>query len=44
VSTSGAVLSGAKDRHDRDYDVLVVEDSCCALSEEQHRAVIDRPY
>lgn len=42
VSTSGAVLSGAKDGHDRDYDVYVLEDCCCALSEEQHRAVIEQ--
>lgn len=42
VSTSGAVLSGAKDGHDRDYDVYVVEDCCCALSEEQHLAVVDQ--
>ena len=42
VSTSGAVLSAAKDGHDRDYDVFVLDDCCCALSEEQHRAVIDQ--
>lgn len=42
VSTSGAVLSGAKDGHDRDYDVYVLEDCCCALSEEQHQAVIEQ--
>lgn len=42
VSTSGAVLSGAKDGHDRDYDVYVLDDCCCALSEEQHQAVIDQ--
>jgi nicotinamidase-related amidase len=42
VSTSGAVLSGAKDGHDRDYDVFVLDDCCCALSEEQHQAVIDQ--
>jgi nicotinamidase-related amidase len=42
VSTSGAVLSGAKDGHDRDYDVYVLDDCCCALSEEQHKAVIDQ--
>lgn len=41
VSTSGAVLSGAKDAHDRDYEVVVLDDCCCALSEEQHRCVID---
>ena len=42
VSTSGAVLSGAKDGHDRDYDVYVIDDCCCALTEEQHQAVIDQ--
>jgi len=42
VSTSGAVLSGAKDGHDRDYDVYVLEDCCCALSEDQHQAVVDQ--
>jgi nicotinamidase-related amidase len=42
VSTSGAVLSAAKDGHDRDYDVFVLEDCCWALSEEQHRPVIEQ--
>jgi len=42
VSTSGAVLSGAKDGHDRDYDVYVLDDCCCALNESQHQAVIDQ--
>lgn len=42
VSTSGAVLSAAKDGHDRDYDVYVIEDCCCALSEAQHQAVVDQ--
>ena len=42
VSTSGAVLSGAKDGHDRDYDVYVIEDCCCALSEAQHQGVVDQ--
>lgn len=42
VSTSGAVLSAAKDGHDRDYDVYVLDDCCCALSEAQHQAVIDQ--
>jgi nicotinamidase-related amidase len=42
VSTSGAVLSAAKDGHDRDYDVFVLEDCCCALSEVQHQAVIEQ--
>ena len=42
VSTSGAVLSAAKDGHDRDYEVFVVEDCCAALTDEQHEAVIEQ--
>lgn len=42
VSTSGAVLSAAKDGHDRDYDMVVLEDCCCALSGAQHQAVIEQ--
>ena len=41
-AVSSAVLSGAKDGHDRDYEVYVLDDCCCALSEEQHQAVIDQ--
>ena len=42
VSTSGAVLSAAKDGHDRDYDVYVLEDCSAALTDEQHQAVIEQ--
>ena len=42
VSTSGAVLSAAKDGHDRDYEVFVLEDCCAALTDEQHQAVIEQ--
>lgn len=42
VSTSGAVLSAAKEGHDRDYEIVVLEDCCCALTEEQHQAVIEQ--
>jgi nicotinamidase-related amidase len=42
VSTSGAVLSAAKDGHDRDYDIVVLEDCSCAASEAQHQAVIEQ--
>lgn len=41
VSTGGAVLSCAKDAHDRDYEVVVLEDCCCALDEEQHRCAME---
>jgi nicotinamidase-related amidase len=42
VSTTGAVLSAAKDGHDRDYEMYVLEDCCSALSETQHQAAIDQ--
>lgn len=42
VSTSGAVLSAAKEGHDRDYEIIVLEDCCCALTEAQHLAVIEQ--
>ena len=42
VSTSGAVLSAAKEGHDRDYEIVVLDDCCCALTEEQHQAVIEQ--
>jgi nicotinamidase-related amidase len=42
VSTSGAVLSAAKDGHDRDYAVFVLEDCCAALTDEQHQGVIEQ--
>jgi nicotinamidase-related amidase len=42
VSTSGAVLSAAKDGHDRDYKITIVEDACCALPAAQHEAVLEQ--
>lgn len=42
VSTSGAVLSAAKEGHDRDYRIFVLEDCSAALTDEQHNAVIDQ--
>jgi nicotinamidase-related amidase len=42
VSTSGAVLSLAKEGHDRDYEIVVLEDCCAALTDEQHAAVIEQ--
>ncbi len=42
VSTSGAVLSAAKDGHDRDYEIVIVEDACAALPPAQHDAVIEQ--
>jgi len=42
VSTSGAVLSLAKEGHDRDYEIVVLEDCCAALTNEQHQAVVEQ--
>ena len=36
VSTTWAVESTVRDDHDRDYEVLVVEDACAASSAEEH--------
>ena len=42
VSTSGAVLSLAKEGHDRDYEIVVLEDCSAALTDEQHASVIEQ--
>lgn len=36
VSTTWAVESTVRDAHDRDYEVLVVDDACAASSAEEH--------
>lgn len=41
VSTTGAVLSLAKDGHDRDYEITILEDCCAAISELQHNGAIE---
>ncbi|KTD61325.1 isochorismatase [Legionella santicrucis] len=40
VSTSWAVQSTARDAHDRDYKVCIVEDICAAASQEEHLSSI----
>lgn len=40
VSTTWAVESTARDAHDRDYQVIVIEDACAARSEEDHRQAL----
>jgi nicotinamidase-related amidase len=37
VSTMMAVQSAARDAHDRDYQVLILEEACAAASEQDHR-------
>jgi nicotinamidase-related amidase len=36
VSTTYVVQATARDAHDRDYEVVVLEDCCAALSQEEH--------
>lgn len=40
VSTTWAVESTARDAHDRDYQVVVVEEACAARSEDDHRQAL----
>jgi len=36
VSTNGVVHSGAREAHDRDYDVVVLEDCCAGVTPDEH--------
>ncbi len=40
VATDMAVQTTARDAHDRDYKVVVLEDLCAASTDEEHQAVI----
>ena len=41
VATTGAVLSAAKDGHDRDYDITILDDCSAAITDEQHKATLE---
>jgi biuret amidohydrolase len=41
VSTAWAVQAAARDAHDRDYQVMVVEDLCAAATEAEHEASME---
>jgi nicotinamidase-related amidase len=41
VSTTWAVQSTARDAHDRDYQVVILEDACAAADDADHRRSID---
>ncbi|MEI8034497.1 MAG: cysteine hydrolase [Betaproteobacteria bacterium] len=41
VSTTGAVLSAAKDGHDRDYDITILDDCSAAITDEHHKVTLD---
>lgn len=40
VSTNAVVQSAVREGHDRDYQMVILEDCCCALSEEEHQNAI----
>jgi nicotinamidase-related amidase len=40
VSTNGVVHSGARDGHDRDYDIVIFEDCCAGVSADEHMHAI----
>ena len=37
VSTQAVVQATVRDAHDRDFEVVVIEDACCAHSEQEHQ-------
>lgn len=40
VSTNGVVHSGARDAHDRDYEVVILEDCCAGVAPDEHTHAI----
>ena len=40
VSTNGVVHSGAREAHDRDYEVVILEDCCAGVTSEEHSHAI----
>mgnify|MGYP003337015717 CR=1 FL=1 len=41
VSTTGAVLSAAKDGHDRNFDIVILDDCSAALTDEHHKVTLE---
>lgn len=40
ISTNAVVQAMVREGHDRDYEIVVLEDCCCALSTEEHESAI----
>ncbi|MCB2079405.1 MAG: cysteine hydrolase [Novosphingobium sp.] len=40
VSTNGVVHSGAREAHDRDYEVVILEDCCAGVTSDEHMHAI----
>jgi nicotinamidase-related amidase len=41
ISTNAVVQATVRDGHDRDYEVVVIEDGCCATSAAEHANAIE---
>ena len=40
ISTNAVVQAAIREGHDRDYEMVLLEDCCCALSAEEHESAI----
>jgi nicotinamidase-related amidase len=40
ISTNAVVQAAVREGHDRDYEMVVLEDGCCGLSVEEHEGAI----
>ena len=40
ISTNAVVQAAVREGHDRDYEMVVLEDCCCALSAEEHEGAV----
>lgn len=40
ISTNGVVHSGAREAHDRDYEVVILEDCCAGVTPDEHMHAI----
>ena len=40
ISTNAVVQATVREGHDRDYEIVVIEDACCALSAQEHENAI----
>ncbi|MEI6026489.1 MAG: isochorismatase family cysteine hydrolase [Betaproteobacteria bacterium] len=40
ISTNAVVQATVREGHDRDYEMVVLEDACCAMSAEEHESAV----
>lgn len=41
ISTNAVVQAMVREGHDRDYEIIVIEDACCGMSEQEHEIAIE---